>query len=409
MTHPGNPVQRAGPRFDLTALPPEFYLDPYPYYAELREHAPVYQCPDGTWLLTRHADLERIYRDRSNFSSDKRAAFTPKFGVDSPLYAHHTTSLVFNDAPYHTRVRRQIVGALTPHVLKALEPAVVALVDRLLDALEDRGSGDLVTEFATAIPVEVIGRLLGIPNDERAPLRNWSLAILGALEPVLTAEQLEFGERSVREFLDYLAKLVAKRRRAPGGDDDLLTRLIRDETGGQRLSEHELLHNCIFLLNAGHETTTHLIGNGLELLMRHRGEFERLRAQPETIQTCVEECLRCESPNQLGNRLVSVPVVIGGVHLAAGAYLTLGIGAANHDPAAFAEPERFDICRTPNPHLAFAAGAHACAGMAVARLEGRVALLRAAQRFPRMHLAGKPVRAERARFRGWKTLPVAVR
>jgi hypothetical protein len=402
-------MNRTGPQFDLTALPQGFYTDPYPHYAQLREHAPVYQCPDGTWFLTRHADLERIYRDRTNFSSDKRAAFAPKFGVDSSLYAHHTTSLVFNDAPYHTRVRRQIVGALTPHVLKALEPAVVALVDRLLDGLEARGSGDLVTDFAAAIPVEVIGRLLGIPHDEREPLRNWSLAILGALEPVLTPEQQAFGERSVREFLDYLTKLVADRRRTPGGDDDLLTRLIRDETGGQPLSEHELLHNCIFLLNAGHETTTNLIGNGLELLMRHPGELERLCAQPELIQTCVEECLRFESPNQLGNRLVSAPVDIGGVHLAPGAYLTLGIGAANRDPAAFPDADRFEIGRTPNPHLAFAAGAHACAGMSVARLEGRVALLRAAQRFPRMQVSDTPVRAERARFRGWKVLPVNVR
>ena len=401
-------VNSAGLKFDLTALPAGFYADPHPYYAELRDHAPVYQCPDGTWLLTRHAHLERIYRDRSNFSSDKRAAFAPKYGVDSPLYAHHTTSLVFNDAPYHTRVRRQIVGALTPHVLKALEPAVVALVDRLLDSLEARGSGDLVADFAAAIPVEVIGRLLGIPHEEREPLRNWSLAILGALEPLLSAEQQAFGERSVREFLDYLAKLVADRRRTPGGDDDLLTRLIRDETGGQPLSEHELLHNCIFLLNAGHETTTHLIGNGLELLMRHRGELERLRAQPELIQTCVEECLRFESPNQLGNRLVSAPVDIGGVHLTPGAYLTLGIGAANRDRDAFQDADRFDIGRTPNPHLAFAAGAHACAGMSVARLEARVALLRATQRFPRMDVTGTPVRAERARFRGWKRLPIEV-
>ncbi len=398
----------AVPRFDLTALPREFYSDPFARYAALREHAPVHRMPDGTWFLTRHADLDRIYRDRSNFSSDKRVAFAPKYGVESLLFAHHTTSLVFNDAPYHTRVRRQIVGALTPHVLKALEPAVVTLVDRLLDGLEARGGGDVVADFAGAIPVEVIGRLLGIPHDERGPLRNWSLAILGALEPVLSPEQQAFGERSVREFLDYLSKLVADRRRTPGGENDLLTRLIRDETGGQPLSEHELLHNCIFLLNAGHETTTNLIGNGLELLMRHRGELERLRAQPELIQTCVEECLRFESPNQLGNRLVSAPVDIGGVHLDPGAYLTLCIGAANRDPEAFPQADRFDIGRTPNPHLAFAAGAHACAGMAVARLEGRIAILRAAERFPRMRVAGTPVRAERARFRGWKTLSIDV-
>jgi cytochrome P450 len=395
-------------QFDLIALPEGFYADPYPHYARLREEAPVYRCSDGSWFLTRHAHLDRIYRDRSSFSSDKRAAFGPKYGVDSPLYAHHTTSLVFNDAPYHTRVRRQIVGALTPQVLRALEPGVLALVDQLLDALEARGGGDAIADFAAAIPVEVIGRLLGVPLEERGPLRNWSLAILGALEPVLTAEQQAFGERSVREFLDYLARLVADRRRSPGGDHDLLTRLIRDETGGQPLTEHELLHNCIFLLNAGHETTTNLIGNGLELLIRHRDQLERLRAQPELIQTCVEECLRFESPNQLGNRLVTAPVEVGGVALQPGAYLTLGIGAANRDPDAFPNADRFDIGRTPNPHLAFAAGAHACAGMAVARLEARIALLRAVQRFPRLRLAGAPVRSRRARFRGWKTLPIEV-
>jgi cytochrome P450 len=392
--------------FDPTHFPAEFYANPYPWYDALRETAPLHRCPDGTWFLTRHADLDRIYRDRTNFSSDKRVAFAPKYGPDSFLYAHHTTSLVFNDAPYHTRVRRQIVGALTPHVLKALEPAIVTLVDRLLDALEAAGGGDAIADFAGAIPVEVIGNLLGVPRDEREPLRDWSLAILGALEPVLTPEQQAFGERSVREFLAYLERLVADRRRHPGADSDLLTRLIRDETGGQPLSEAELLHNCIFLLNAGHETTTNLIGNGIELLIRNPRERERLRTNHELIQTCVEECLRYESPNQLGNRLVVAPIEIGGVEFAAGDYLTLCIGAANRDPAAFPRADQFDVGRTPNPHLAFAAGAHACAGMSVARLEGRIALLCTVQRFSSLRLRGEPVRAHRARFRGWQTLPV---
>jgi cytochrome P450 len=406
MTAPDASLAR---EFDPTHLPAEFYANPYPWYDALRETAPVHRCPDGTWFLTRHADLDRIYRDRTSFSSDKRVAFAPKYGPGSLLYAHHTTSLVFNDAPYHTRVRRQIVGALTPHVLKALEPAVVALVDRLLDALETAGGGDAIADFAAAIPIEVIGNLLGVPRDEREPLRGWSIAILGALEPVLTPGQQETGERSVREFLAYLERLVADRRRNPGGDSDLLTRLIRDETGGQPLSETELLHNCIFLLNAGHETTTNLIGNGIELLIRHPREAARLRAAPELIQPCVEECLRYESPNQLGNRLVIAPVEIGGVTFAPGDYLTLCIGAANRDPDAFPHGGEFDIGRTPNPHLAFAAGAHACAGMSVARLEARIALLRTMQRFPALRLAGEPVRAHRARFRGWQTLPIAVR
>jgi cytochrome P450 len=394
--------------FDPARLSPGFYDDPYPTYRALREHDPVHRCPDGTWFLTRHGDLERIYRDRSALSSDKRQAFGPKFGVGSLLYTHHTTSLVFNDAPYHTRVRRQVVGALTPHVLKAMQPDVETLIDRLLDRVEERGHADLIEDFAAMIPIEVIGNLLRVPRQDRAPLRRWSLAILGALETSLTAEQQAHGETAVHEFLEYLAILVAERRRRPGGDDDMLSRLIRDETGGQPLSEHELLHNCIFLLNAGHETTTNLIGNGVELLLRHERELARLRADASLIGSCVEECLRCESPNQLGNRLVVAPFEVSGITLEPGAYLTLCIGAANRDPDAFAEPDRFDIARTPNPHLAFAAGAHACAGMSVARLEARIALSRIAQRFPNLRRAGPAARSARARFRGWRTLPIAI-
>ena len=394
--------------FDPTQLPAGFYANPYPWYDALRETDPVHRCPDGSWFLTRHADLERVYRDRVHFSSDKRVAFAPKYGSDSLLYAHHTTSLVFNDAPYHTRVRRQIVGALTPHVLRALEPAVVTLVDRLLDGLAARGGGDAITDFAAAIPIEVIGNLLGVPRDEREPLRGWSLAILGALEPVVTPDAFERGNCAVHDFIAYLETLIERRRASPGHpDQDVLTRLIQGEEAGERLSPPELLHNCIFLLNAGHETTTNLIGNGIELLIGHPDEAARLRAQPELIQTCIEECLRYESPNQLGNRLVVEPIEIGGVQFEPGAYFTLCIGAANRDPEAFPDADRFDIARSPNPHLAFAAGAHACAGMAVARLEARIAVLRTLQRFSTLRLDGTGSRAQRARFRGWQTLPIA--
>jgi cytochrome P450 len=391
--------------FDPAALPAEFYENPYPTYDALRRYAPLHRCPDGTWFLSRYADLDRIYRARDLVSSDKKQVFETKYGPESALFAHHTTSLVFNDPPYHTRVRRQIVAALTPRVIKSMLPDLVALVDRLIDSMHERRHVDLIEDFAAAIPVEVIGNLLRVPRTERAPLRAWSLAILGALESALTPEQREQGERSVREFLSYLRELVADRRRNLGNDDDLLSRLIRDESGGAPLSEHELLHNCIFLLNAGHETTTNLIGNALELLLTHPAELARLRATPDLIQSCVEECLRYESPNQLGNRLVVKPIEVQGIRLEPGAYLTLCIGAANRDPEAFPEPERFDIARSPNPHLAFAAGAHACAGMSVARLEAQLALSRIAQRMPELQLVPIAERSMRARFRGFRRLP----
>jgi cytochrome P450 len=392
--------------FSPANLDPEFYRDPYPIYRMLREQDPLHLCPDGTWFLTKYTDLDRIYRDRRSFSSDKKAVFAPKFGDHSPLYEHHTTSLVFNDPPYHTRVRRAIVGALTPRVLKDMGPGLIGLVDRLLAQIEAKGKFDAIEDFAAAIPVEVIGNLLSVPQAERGTLREWSLAILGALEPVLTPEQQQRGNAAVTDFLAYLRTLIAQRRRNLV-DDDMLARLIREECAAEPISEAELLHNCVFLLNAGHETTTNLIGNALHLLLAHEDQLQRLRTQPTLINPAVEEFLRCESPNQLGNRLVVEPVRIGGTLLQPGAYLHLCIGAANRDPQVFPEPDRFDVGRTPNQHLAFAAGGHACAGMSVARLEGQIAIQRIIQHFPRLRFDGEGVRSARARFRGFRSLPLA--
>jgi cytochrome P450 len=313
---------------------------------------------------------------------------------------------VFNDPPLHTRVRRQIVGALTPAALKRMQPGIIDLIDGLLDAIGRRGRFDAIEDYAAAIPVGVIGNLLAVPADERGPLRGWSLAILGALEPALTPARLALGQRSVQEFLDYLAVLIADRRRHLLGDDDVLSRLIREERGGEHLSESELLHNCIFLLNAGHETTTNLIGSGIKLLLDHPEACRRLRRDPSIAASAVEEILRYESPNQFGNRLATSAAILPSGELPAGSYLTLCIGAANRDPAEFPDPDRFDIERTPNRHLAFAAGAHACAGMSVARLEGQLALARIVRRFPALRASGAPVRNPRARFRGFATLPL---
>jgi cytochrome P450 len=393
--------------FDPANLAPEFHRDPYPTYRMLREQDPIHLCPDGSWFLTRYADLNRIYRDRTAFSSDKKAVFAPKFGDPSPLYEHHTNSLVFNDPPYHTRVRRAVVGALTPHVLKDMRPGLVELVDRLLARIEVKGQFDGIEDFAAAIPVEVIGNLLSVPQAERGPLREWSLAILGALEPVLTPEQQQRGNIAVTDFLVYLRSLIGQRRRNPVDDDGMLARLIREERSAEPISETELMHNCVFLLNAGHETTTNLIGNALHLLLTHDDQLRKLRADPTLINSAVEEVLRCESPNQLGNRMVVEPVQLTDTLLQPATYLHLCIGAANRDPQVFSDPDRFDVERTPNPHLAFAAGAHACAGMAVARLEGHIAIQRIVDRFPRLRLQGEAVRSARARFRGFSHLPLA--
>ena len=396
--------------FDLAHLPPAFHDDPYPTYRALQSHDPIKRMPDGSLFLTRYADLDRIYRDTAGFSSDKTIEFAPKFGLGSPLYQHHTTSLVFNDPPLHSRVRRLIAGALTPRAIGALEPDLIALVDRLLDAMAAKPAPDLIEDFAAAIPIEVIGTLLGVPTAERGPLRAWSLAILGALEPAPTPAQLAAGNQAVTDFLAYLETLVARRRAAPGDPArDVLTRLIQGEpSAGEHLTAAELLHNCIFLLNAGHETTTNLIGNGLHALLDWPDEKQRLIQHPDLIKLAVEEFLRFESSNQLGNRAATADTDIAGTQVAAGTRVTLCIGAANRDPAQFADPDRLDISRSPNRHLAFATGAHQCAGMALAQLEGRIAIARFLARFPQYRLAALPIRGGRVRFRGFLTLPVAL-
>ncbi len=394
--------------FDLRRLGADFYANPYPVYNALRDHAPVHRQPDRSYFLSRYADCVTVYKDGVLFSSDKKREFKPKYG-DGLLYDHHTTSLVFNDPPLHTRVRKIIAGAFTPRAISDMEQPVTQLVDALLDRMAAKGEADLIADLASAVPVEVIGNLLAVPREERGPLRHWSLAILGALEPVLTPEQLERGEQAVAAFLVYLDRLVADRRAHPGDPErDVLTRLIMSEGDGERLSEKELLHNIIFILNAGHETTTNLVGNGLHTLLEWPEEKARLIAEPGLVRSAVEEFLRFESSNQLGNRMTTAATEVGGVAMPAGTFLTIGIGAANRDPAEFPDADRLDIARTPNRHLAFGSGPHVCAGLNVARLEGRIAIGRFIARFPNYRLAGEPVRGGRARFRGFASVPVAL-
>src|SRR5690242_4154266 len=211
------PDREAALAFDLKRLDSAFLDAPFPLYRALREHDPIHRMPDGSYFLSRYEDCVAVYRDAQTWSSDKKIDFRPNFG-ESPLYEHHTTSLVFNDPPYHTRVRRLLAPAFTPRALRALQPRVEALIDRLLDGLEMRGRFDLIADFAAAIPVQLIGDMLGVPEDERGPLRGWSLAILGALEPVLSPEQFQRGATAVEEFKTYLTDLVERRIAEGRGD-----------------------------------------------------------------------------------------------------------------------------------------------------------------------------------------------
>ena len=413
-------AQEIAATFDLRALPADFYANPYPVYDVLREQSPVRLMPDGSYFLTRYADLVSVYRDAQTFSSDKKIEFEPKYGATSALFEHHTSSLVFSDPPLHTRVRSRIMGALTRRSIAGMTSDLLVLVDSLLDDLQAQGGGDLIEDFASAIPVEVIGNLLGVPHAARDPLRGWSLAILGALEPKLTPEQEALGNRSVSEFTAYLKILVAERRKHPGNPEhDVLTRLIGDEKTSQTLSEAELLQNCVFILNAGHETTTNLIGNALvalaeqpkikaELLARQALFFHDPVGLETYLDPVIDEFLRFEPSNQLSNRRALKDTQIGAVAISAGSLLSLCIGAANRDPAQFEQPNQLLLKRQNNRHLAFGLGIHQCAGMSLARLEGRIAIGRFLQRFPSYRLLDGPTRGGRARFRGFLHAPFAV-
>lgn len=392
--------------FDLNAIDRSFIDDPHPVLANLRKHDPVHYNPDGSIYLTRYDDVRAVYQDRS-MVSDKTEAFSDKFG-DGPLYTHHTTSLIFNDPPYHTTVRKLLAHAFTPRKLAEMEPLIEDIVDNLLDDLDGAGEVDFVSAFAMRLPTEVISFMLGVPVEHRKKLRGFSLAILGALDPVVSAERLRNGNDAVAEFGEMLNDLINHRRANPenAGQGEVLEALIFGEFNGRQLTQEELIQNCIFLLNAGHETTTSLMANGVGMLLQAPDQYRLLVAQPDMIEHAVEEILRYESPLQIGNRLTSKDTVIGGTTVPAGTYIHTSIASANRDESVFEQPDRIDFTRKPNRHISFITGIHVCLGATLARYEGKIAFRKLIKRFPNMQPAGVAERMPLARFRGYNNLPV---
>ena len=396
--------------FDLSRIPEDFFEDPFPYYADLLDGPPVMLQKDGSVLISRHALLSAVYKDVEVFSSDKKLSFGPKFGAESPLYEHHTNSLVFNDPPLHTRVRKIMTGALNPRAIRVMEPrlrsTISILLDRLGEKKEKKGSVDIIEDFACQIPIQIIGDLLGIPFFEREPLREWSLAILGALEPTVSNSQMRLGNTAVEDFKSYLKTLVERRKREKTDPEtDVLTRLIIAQ-GAEELSETELLQNCIFILNAGHETTTNLIGNALFMLWQHPDQKVLLLEQPDLIDGAVEEVLRTQSPNQFGNRQTNKATEIHGMVLEKDVNVHMCIGAANRDPEVFNKPNMFNICRkNARHHLGFAAGPHVCVGLTLARLEAKIAVSEFLRRFNNYRITDYSFISKRVRFRGFVSLP----
>ncbi|MBT3536102.1 MAG: cytochrome P450 [Rhodospirillaceae bacterium] len=394
--------------FDLSVFDKANAHDPFPIYRMLRENDPVHRNADGSYFLTRYDDVVLSFK-HPGMSSDKKVNFKPKFG-DGPLYTHHTTSLVFNDPPIHTRVRKLLAAAFTPRKLAELEPVVERVIDGLLDKLDAMGDFEIIEDYALALPTQVISDMLGVPDDQRHLLRGYSNLILGALDPVVSADDLAAGEGAVLEFETMLEELIAKRRENPDGSQmgEVLSALIFGEVDGERLTPVELVQNCIFLLNAGHETTANLIGNTIDMLLGAPDQLHRLQNDGDLIRTTIEESLRYLSPLQIGNRKAMEDVMFGDVMIPAGSFIHCCIAAANRDPLQFDDPEHVDISRNPNRQIAFGIGKHICMGNTLGRIEGRVAIGKFIERFPELRRNGEPQQSPRVRFRGFDKLPVSV-
>jgi cytochrome P450 len=369
---------------DFTA--PDFLTDPYPALARLREQAPLsWHEPTGRWLAAGHAEANAVLRDRrlGRFWTDREPA-----GTWEPFNTLHRNQMMENEPPVHTRLRSLVAQAFGRGHVERLGPAIAVSAAGLLAAAGPEF--DLLADLAEPLAVTVIAELLGVPEADRHRLRPWSAAIVRMYEMSRTKSDEEAALTACREFADYLGHLAGARRAEPR--DDLITHLVAARDGGDRLSGPELVASAILLLNAGHEASVNALGGGVVALMRHRGQWDRLVADRGLIPSAVEEFLRYDPPLHLFARTAAAEMVIGGVTVPAGAEVAALLGAANRDPAVFANPDTFDVGRDPNPHLGFGAGLHFCLGAPLARIELRAALAALLDHRPRLELAAEPPR-----------------
>jgi cytochrome P450 len=389
---------------------PRMLADPYPYYARLRSAAPGYWVDQfGGWVLTRYADVTAVLRS-PNASSDRANKAPQQAGpAYQALNEVRAYSMLNADPPRHTRLRLLVNKAFTPKTVEELAPFIRAFVDKVLDAAAARSRMELMADLAFPLPATVIAEMLGVPPEDRGRFKQWSddtTAAAGNLPANLSPEVLRKSVEGIRALQAYFRDIIARRRAEPR--DDLISGLIKAQEEGDRLSDQELLANCVLLLNAGHETTTNLIGNGTYALLRHPDQMNRLRDDPSLIRTAVEELLRYDSPVQFTNRILTADMELGGKTLRAGQMVLLLLAAANRDPEQFPDPDRLDIGRPNNKHLAFGLGSHFCLGAPLARLEGRLVFEALLKRAPKLRLVGPPPKyRQNFNLRGLESLPVA--
>ena len=393
--------------FDLYNPPSDFINNVYKYYNLLREKSPIHKNSDGSYILTRYKDLVGVYRNFKVWSSDKRTEFGAKFG-SSPLFEHHTTSVVFVDPPDHTRIRKIFQQAFTPKSILGLERNINKLVDSYLVMMHAKKKFDFVSDFSFRLPVDVVCSVLGIPSEDRHLIRDWAHKILGALEPKLTHKQFNEGSSAVINFKQYLKDQIKFRKthKHINKANEVLSLLIEAE--GLELSETELLHQCIFMLNAGHETSTNMLSHGLNELINHKDQYKLLQKEPGRIDTAIDEILRFQPPIQINNRRCLEKTKLGDVVVPEGTSVHMIIAGANRDPLQFFKPETFDISRSPNRHLSFGLGIHICAGINLARVEAKVAFQSLMSSFREINLLKKPKVANRIRFREIKEMQIEI-
>lgn len=386
-------------------MDPAFVADPYPTYHRLRAEDPVHHSPLDFWVLTRYDDVVAALRD-PRLAKEAIAPFlAARFGAPAPMMV----SMLDRDPPDHTRLRSLVSKAFTPRVVELLRPHIQRIVDGRLARVADRGEMDLIEEFAYPIPVVVICQMLGVPMEDRERFRAWGLDIARGLDSILLPSDSPVRERSIaarRALAEYFRALIAERRSTPR--NDMLSALIAAEEAGDKLDEDELLATCILLLIAGHETTVNLIGNGMLALLRHPDQLRLLRERPDLIGTAVEELLRYDGPVQRTARIPSADVTFGGRTIKAGEMVMPFIGAADRDPVQFPDPDRLDITRVDNRHIAFGWGIHFCLGAPLARVEGQIAINTLVQRLPKLALAtDQPAHRQSLTLRGLTSLPVS--
>jgi pimeloyl-[acyl-carrier protein] synthase len=393
--------------FTFNPMAPEFVADPYPTYHRLRAEDPVHQSPLGFWVLTRYEDVVSVLRDPRLIKEPIAAFVAARFGLAAPPTGMGL-SMLDRDPPDHTRLRGLVSKAFTPRVIERLRPHIQHIVDGLLDRVEADHGMDLIEQFAYPLPVIVICEMLGVPVADHERFKGWGLDIARGLDAIMLPPDSPVAQRSVtarHALADYFRELIAERRADPR--DDLLSGLIAAEEAGDKLNEDELLATCILLLVAGHETTVNLIGNGSLALLRHPDQRRRLQDDPGLIVTAVEELLRFDGPVQRTARIPSEDVTIGGKIIGKGEMVMPFIGAADRDPAQFLDPDRLDIGRADNRHIAFGWGVHFCIGAPLARVEGQIALNTLLRRRPKLALAtDRPEYRQSLTLRGLAALPV---